>query len=109
MTRKRLTKSFWQKPEGIVGGLFLLGSVGLVSFLVFKFFAVLVGALMSPIGAIVGVITVGLIVFMALDSRTRSVVGYMYQSLMRWITGIFVKIDPMSILNGYVDDLKYNL
>ena len=109
MTRKRLTKSFWQKPEGIVGGLFLLGSIGLVSFLVFKFFAVLAGALMTPIGAVVGLITVGLIVFMALDSRTRSVVGYMYQSLMRWITGIFVKIDPMSILNGYVDDLKYNL
>jgi hypothetical protein len=109
MERKRLTKSFWQKPEGIVGGLFLLGSLGLATFLIIKFFTVLAGALVTPIGMAVGLITVGLIVFMALDSRTRSVVGYMYQSLMRWITGIFVKIDPMSILNGYVDDLKYNL
>ncbi len=109
MARKRLTKSFWQKPEGIVGGLFLLGSLGLATFFIIKFFTVLAGALVTPIGMAVGLITVGLIVFMALDSRTRSVVGYMYQSLMRWITGIFVKIDPMSILNGYVDDLKYNL
>lgn len=109
MARSRLTKSFWQKPEGIVGGLFLVGGLTLTAILVLKF-AVAIGTfLLSTVGTVVGLLTVGLIVFMALDSRTRSVVGYMYQSLMRWITGLFIKIDPMSILKGYVDDLKYNL
>ena len=28
---------------------------------------------------------------------------------MRWITGLFVKIDPIGILKSYVDDLKDNL
>jgi len=109
MTARRLSKSFWQKPEGIVGGLFLVGAVALIGIVLFNFAAGVIGFLTSTIGTVVGLLTLGLIVFLALDSRTRSVVGYMYQSLMRWITGIFIRIDPMSILNGYVDDLKYNL
>lgn len=28
---------------------------------------------------------------------------------MRWITGLFIKIDPIAILKSYVDDLKENL
>ncbi len=109
MTTRRLSKSFWQKPEGIVGGLFLVGAVALIGIVLVNFAAAVSAFLFSPLGAGVGLLTLGIIVFMALDSRSRAVVGYMYQSLMRWITGIFIKIDPMSILNGYVDDLKYNL
>lgn len=109
MSRTRLSNSFWRKPEGLVGGLFIVGALSLVGFLLFSFASVVVGFFMSTIGTVVGLLTVGIIVFMALDSKARSVFGYMFQSLMRWITGIFIRIDPMSILKGYVDDLKYNL
>ena len=33
----------------------------------------------------------------------------MYKSFMRWITGLFVQIDPIKILESYVDYLKKNL
>jgi phage shock protein A len=33
----------------------------------------------------------------------------MYKSVMRWITGIFVQIDPISILKSYIDDLEDSL
>jgi len=33
----------------------------------------------------------------------------MYKSVMRWITGLFIQIDPIAILKSYVDDLKDNL
>ena len=33
----------------------------------------------------------------------------MFKSAMRWITGLFIKIDPISILKGYVEELKSNL
>ena len=33
----------------------------------------------------------------------------MYKSVMRWITGIFLQIDPIGILKSYIDDLKDNL
>ncbi|MCI5059004.1 MAG: hypothetical protein MRY83_23015, partial [Flavobacteriales bacterium] len=34
---------------------------------------------------------------------------YMYKSVMRWITGLFVQIDPIGILKTYIDELKDNL
>src|SRR5210317_1705468 len=46
---------------------------------------------------------------MALDPKMRTLVSYMYKSVMRWITGLFVQIDPIGILKNYVDDLKDNL
>jgi chromosome segregation ATPase len=51
----------------------------------------------------------GVIVFTAIDPKARALVGYMYKSFMRWITGIFIQIDPIGILKNYVDDLKDNL
>jgi hypothetical protein len=33
----------------------------------------------------------------------------MYKSVMRWVTGMFVTIDPIGILKNYVEDLEDNL
>jgi len=49
------------------------------------------------------------VIYVALDAKTRNLVWYMYKSVMRWITGIFVRIDPISILKSYLEDLKANL
>lgn len=49
------------------------------------------------------------VIYIALDAKTRNLVWYMYKSVMRWITGIFVRIDPISILKSYLEDLKANL
>ena len=46
---------------------------------------------------------------MALDGKARNLIWYIYKSTMRWITGLFVQIDPIGILKSYVDDLKSNL
>jgi phage shock protein A len=39
----------------------------------------------------------------------RALVGYMYKSMMRKVTGMFVTIDPIGILKNYIDDLSDNL
>lgn len=49
------------------------------------------------------------IVYVVLDPKARNLVWYAYKSLMRWITGLFVKVDPISILKSYIDDLENNL
>ena len=49
------------------------------------------------------------LVYMALDPKMRNLIWYGYKSVMRWITGIFVQIDPIGILKSYVDDLRSNL
>jgi phage shock protein A len=49
------------------------------------------------------------VIYMVLDPKMRNLVWYMYKSVMRSVTGIFVNIDPIGILKSYVDDLKDNL
>jgi phage shock protein A len=46
---------------------------------------------------------------MLLDPKWRTLTSYMYQSIMRWITGIFVTIDPIGILKNYINELQDNL
>lgn len=49
------------------------------------------------------------IVYMVLDPKMRNLVWYIYKSIMRSITGVFVQIDPIGILKSYIEDLKDNL
>ena len=49
------------------------------------------------------------VVYMVLDPKMRNLVWYIYKSIMRAITGVFVQIDPIGILKSYIEDLKDNL
>lgn len=102
-------KSFWSKPEGKTGAIFLLGIIGLLIFLGVSFWGAIIPLLGSIIGKVAIFGTLGLILYMALDGRTRNLFSYMYQSVMRKITSVFVTIDPMGILKNYVSDLEKNL
>ena len=103
------TKSFWSKPEGKTGAIFLLAMFALVGWAVFSFSVPILAFLSKTIGMAVGLGVLGVIIFMALDGRTRNLFSYMYQSVMRKITSIFVTIDPMGILKNYISDLEKNL
>ncbi len=98
-------RSFWRRPEGFTGALFLIGLLAGAGFLVAKF----IGFFLSSTGMLVGLGVLGVLIFMAIDGKSRALFSYMYKSTMRWITGLFIKIDPISVLKSYVDDLKKNL
>lgn len=101
--------SFWKKPEGKTGAIVLAGVVIGGGILLVNALPVLV-ALASNTLYLAGMLLVlGAIIYMVLDPRMRNLVWYMYKSVMRWITGLFVQIDPIGILKSYVDDLKDNL
>jgi len=102
-------KSFWSRPEGTTGALFLLGILGGAGYLLFKYGAVLATMLGNTIAIVASLLVLGAIIYMVLDPKMRTLVSYMYKSVMRWITGIFVTIDPIGILKNYIDDLKDNL
>lgn len=103
-------KSFWKRPEGITGAIFMILLLLVGGTLVSKFFsAILAFATGTIFGSVISMIVLGAVIFMALDSKTRTLVSYMYKSAMRAITSLFVKIDPIGILKSYVDDLKNNL
>ncbi len=102
-------KSFWKRPEGVTGAIVLGGIVIGGGILLATVLPLLVSLVQSTLGLVVTLLILGAVIYMALDPKMRNLVWYMYKSTMRWITGLFVKIDPIGILKNYVEDLKSNL
>ena len=102
-------KSFWQKPEGVTGTIVLSGLIIGAGALLYKYLPVLIGLTSNLLYLSGMLIVLGAIIYMVLDPRMRTLIGYGYKSIMRWITGIFVTIDPIGILKNYVEDLENNL
>ncbi len=102
-------KSFWEKPEGKTGMLFtaLLGGGALYG--LYKILPYLIEIVENTLYLGVLLAVLGALIYMILDPKMRNLIFYMYKSFMRWITGIFIQIDPIGILKSYVDDLKDNL
>ena len=98
----KVTKSFWQKPEGVTGMLVLL-AVGYGLFVALPFIITL---LQNTIyAAILGLVLAGG-VYVALDPKFRTLVSYMYKTAMRSITGAFINLDPVAILEVYIRDMQ---
>ncbi len=102
-------KSFWRRPEGVTGGLILAALLFGGGFLFLNALPFLVSAFSSMLSLTIMLAVVGVLIYMVLDPKMRNLVWYMYKSVMRWITGLFVQIDPIGILKNYVDDLRGNL
>ncbi|MEZ4911227.1 MAG: hypothetical protein R2774_10240 [Saprospiraceae bacterium] len=102
-------KTFWQKPEGKTGSIFLLGIIGAIAFFLFKYSAAILAMLSNTLGIVALLAVLGVIIYMVLDPKWRTLVSYFYKSVMRWITGLFVTIDPIGILKNYISDLQDNL
>ncbi|HMS67614.1 MAG TPA: hypothetical protein PKD18_05740 [Saprospiraceae bacterium] len=102
-------KSFWKKPEGVTGAIVLGGLLAGGAYIITTSLAAVLALLASTIGQVGLIVTLGVVIFLALDGKSRALVSYMFKSAMRWITGMFIKIDPISILKGYVEDLRKNL
>jgi phage shock protein A len=102
-------KSFWQKPEGVTGTLFLAAIIGGGVYFLYKFSGAILSLLTNTMGIVAILAVLGVFIYMLLDPKWRTLTSYMYQSVMRWITGIFVTIDPMGILKNYISELQDNL
>ncbi|MDF1696030.1 MAG: hypothetical protein P1U56_09375 [Saprospiraceae bacterium] len=102
-------KSFWSKPEGVTGAIVLGGLLLGGGYLAITFINAILAFFATTAGLVVGMLTLGLIIFLAIDPKSRALFSYMYKSAMRWITSLFIQINPIAILKSYVDDLKENL
>ena len=104
------TKSFWSKPEGKTGLLFLAGIAAAIGFAVVSIgIGAIATFLQSVVGMVLSLLVLGVVIYAAIDPKARAVIGYMYKSVMRKITGWFVTIDPIGILKNYISDLEDNL
>jgi hypothetical protein len=104
-----MSKGFWQRPEGVTGMifaamLFLGAGYFFVSNLDF-----LVKAMENTLYAGVMLMALAAIVYVILDPKARNLMWYGYKSFMRAITRIFVNIDPIGVLKGYIEHLEGSL
>jgi phage shock protein A len=103
------TKSFWKRPEGVTGFLFggaiLLG----LGWLAWTFLPAITVILSNAIYAVIFFIILAGLLYMIFDRKFRTLIWYMYKVIMRKITGWFVNIDPIGILETYVENLYKNL
>jgi phage shock protein A len=99
-------KSFWERPEGITGGVFLVGILGAAAYFLLPILSTIVW---QGVNLAIGLGVLGGLIYLVLDPKVRNLVWYMYKSVMRTITGWFVQIDPIGILKSYIDDLKDSL
>ncbi|MEZ5004592.1 MAG: hypothetical protein R2730_16305 [Chitinophagales bacterium] len=102
-------KTFWKKPEGKTGMIVAAAGLGGLAWVMFKYGAALVAAAANTINLVLMLVALAAIVYVILDPKFRNLAFYVYKSIMRFITGIFVQIDPIGILQSYVEDLKTNL
>jgi hypothetical protein len=102
-------KSFWKRPEGVTGTIFAVALAAGAGYLLYLILPALVAMTANILQLTLMLLVLGAIIYMILDPKMRNLVWYSYKSIMRWITGMFVTIDPIGILKNYVDDLTDNL
>ena len=102
-------KSFWQRPEGVTGMLFMGGIILGGGYLLWRVLPTLIALTENVLYLSGMLIVLAAVIYMILDPRMRNLVWYMYKSVMRWFTGLFVQIDPIGILKSYVESLEDNL
>jgi hypothetical protein len=95
------SKSFWQKPEGKTG---ISGG-----YLLYKALPFLISLTENVLYLSFLLLGLGALIYIILDPKIRNLIFYLYKSVIRWITGMFIQIDPIGILKSYIDELKTNL
>lgn len=102
---KRPIKSFWQRPEGTPGMIFLAAAIvgaGIGLYHLLPYIITLLTNIYTALALIAGL---GVIFVLATDKRFRTLLWYFYKMAMRKLTAAFVQIDPIGILETYVEDL----
>ncbi|NJN34836.1 MAG: hypothetical protein HC817_11870 [Saprospiraceae bacterium] len=107
--KEYVNKGFWQRPEGVTGAIFMVLLLGggvygfsrlLPQLILWAENTLYLGGMLMALAAVVYVI---------LDPKARNLMWYGYKSFMRAITRLFVNIDPIGVLKGYIEHLEGSL
>jgi len=105
----RKPKSFWSRPEGVLGAIILTAIIVGGGYLLVSNLAAITAFMGNVLGLAVTVLAIGVLLYMVIDPKMRNLISYMYKSMMRKITSIFITIDPIGILKNYIEDMQTNL
>ena len=99
-------RSFWARPEGLLGLAVLAGLVGtgLAFYNQIVEFLIKVATNTLHLGLLLAAL--GVLVFLFTSRDIRTAVFFLFKSVMRSITGLVIQLNPIAILKIYIDDLK---
>lgn len=100
------TKSFWQRKEGKLGTAVIAALIGFAGWFLYKNGDAIIKTMENTYYLIGYGVGLFIIFTLLADKRFRTLIWYSYKSLMRFITSIFVQMNPINILLGYVEDLE---
>lgn len=100
------TKGFFQRPEGkvgkvVIGLLIIAGGIGLYHLLPH-----IILLLTNTLHAIMLLGAIALILFLVTSKSAQNLFSWGFKMFMRWITGIFVELNPIAIMKIYIQTLK---
>lgn len=97
-------KSFWERPEGWTGMILLvLAAAGFIAYS-----SAIVALLANTFTAILLGLGIAAVVYVALDPKFRNIVSTLYKMVCRKLTGLIIEMDPIAIVNQYIDKLTEN-
>ncbi|GGB81241.1 hypothetical protein [Dyadobacter sediminis] len=99
-------RSYWSKPEGITSLLFLGAGGAFALYYWNKIAAFLIEVTQNTLylGFLMAILA--LVIFLLTSKDVRTAVFFLFKTLMRNITGLVIKLDPIAIMKIYIDDLK---
>lgn len=95
-------KSFWSRPEGKTGMIFLAGCAAELVYGWGKIVPFIVAMLADTLHMVGLAAILGAILFVLLSSRTH----LLFRLVMRWITGLIINIDPIGILKDHLSQMR---
>lgn len=99
-------KSFWQRPEGKPGMVVLAALIGIGGYFLYKALPSIIELMNNLYTALALGGGLFLIATLIMNDRFRNTVWYLYRGLMRWFTGIVIELNPIAILESYVEDIE---
>jgi hypothetical protein len=103
---KEKIKSFWKRPEGVTGALFMGSILVGLGYLLYIGLPILNQILSNLWYTIFSVAGLSALVYVALDPKFRTAIWYLYKQLMKSLTGLVINLDPIKNLEIYIDHLK---
>lgn len=99
-------KTFWEKPEGKTGMIAITALVAALGYGLFLALPVLLTLVTNTIALVgLGAVLAGML-YVLFNKNFQNLIGFSFKLVMKKITSLFIRIDPIAIMEVYIGHLK---
>lgn len=107
-TLEKGMKNFFDKPEGQVGKVFLGLAAIAIAIGLYKILPFIIVLLTNTLHAMLLIGAIVFIIFIVTNKKVQMLVSFSFKMIMRYITGIFVELNPIAIIKIHIENLENN-